>query len=228
MSIVELNSERYCGRCPSCMDSEYDRCWNPIQTDEEAVNTEFISNIFGSIHHPESSTNPEETLIPEETPNSPPFATGSSYTARRRTTKDNIAYKRLSKLMKDCYRTLTGEKVPEEVRKHSYKENYFLMVVTLLEKEGKLSKAEDLFDQAMTRFGKQIEEELSDQPEYLQHLKELIPRHQRALWLFRHSNNPVEDSMKELYDFANMRQKGKFYKAEKEVKELRQQHGLPI
>ncbi len=123
--------------------------------------------------------------------------------------------------MKDCYRQLTGEKVPEEVRKYSYKENYFLMIVTLIERQGKLQEAERLFEEKMTLFARQIEEELSNQPEYLQHLQQLIPRHRNALWLFRHSNDPVEESMKELYDFANMRQKSKFYKAEKEVKELR-------
>jgi hypothetical protein len=80
----------------------------------------------------------------------------------------------------------------------------------------------------MTLFCQQIEKDLFDQPEYLQHLRELVPRHEKALWCYRHSNSPVEESMKILYDFENMRQKGKFYKAQKEVEDLRKQHGLPL
>lgn len=68
-----------------------------------------------------------------------PNTTANTVSSRRRDTKDNNAYKRLSKIFKDCYRTLNGEKVPEEVRRHSYKENYFLMIATLLERQGKLA-----------------------------------------------------------------------------------------
>lgn len=80
----------------------------------------------------------------------------------------------------------------------------------------------------MILFGEQIEDELADQPQYLQHLKQLIPRHEKALWCYRHSHNPVDESMRILYDYENMRQKGKFHKAREEIEHLRKEHGLPL
>lgn len=199
------------------------------QTDEEAVSREFISNYITFLHVDSTQDTPAPTNTQEEAPIlSAPLPAPTTYTTRRRATKDNNAYKRLSKILKDCYRSLTGEKVPEEVRKHSCKENYFLMVATLLERKGKLAEAESLFQQAMTLFAEQIEEDLAEQPEYLQHLRELIPRHERALFCYRHSHSPVDESMRVLYDFENMRQKGKFYKAKKEVEDLRKEHGLAL
>lgn len=89
------------------------------------------------------------------------------------------------------------------------------MIITLLEKEGKLSESEGLFNDRVALFAEEIEVVYADQPEYLQHLKVLIQRHLKAFSVFMSfpESRPVEASMKILYDYESMRQKRHFKRA---------------
>ena len=74
-----------------------------------------------------------------------------------------------------------GAKVPTEVSHYKYKGNYFLMIITCLEKEGKLQQVVEIFEKKMEEFTLRIEKEYEAQPVYLKHLKALIKRHIEAL-----------------------------------------------
>ena len=74
-----------------------------------------------------------------------------------------------------------GSKVPPEVSQYKYKGNYFLMIITCLEKEGKLQQVVEFFEKKMEGFTVRIEKEYEGQPLYLNHLKTLIKRHIEAL-----------------------------------------------
>ena len=101
------------------------------------------------------------------------------------------------------------------------------MIITCLEKEGKLDEVVELFGEKMEEFTARIEKEYQGQPDYLNQLKTLIKRHMEVLEVFMTEQRPVEASLKILYDYNKMRQKHHFEKALREIKELRAGLGLP-
>lgn len=71
--------------------------------------------------------------------------------ANRKVTKDNVSHKKISKFLEKCYRTAIGVKVPEEIKKFYYREDYACMIWTKLEREGKLAATYPLFQADMAR-----------------------------------------------------------------------------
>jgi hypothetical protein len=151
---------------------------------------------------------------------SPVTAVGS-----RSKTNDNVAHKRVTKFLQDSYREVTKEKVPADIKKFYFREDYSLKIWTLLEKRGKLETSFTHFENSMNLFAAKIKREFIKQPQYLSHLEVLIGRYLVAFTLFKEGE--IEKSLKTVYDYENMRQRRNYVRAEAALLEMRQNMGLP-
>jgi hypothetical protein len=140
----------------ACIGTTEGSCFCNALADGTPISIRNISSEVEYLDDPTEDSSNNSGDSNSQTPlQNPPAPTPKN--SKRSSIKDNIAYKRISKIMQDCYRSLTGTKVPLEIKRHYYKENYFLMLITLLEKEGKLWDVEGLFQERMTLFAQRIE-----------------------------------------------------------------------
>jgi len=101
------------GTCPVCAGQSDGDCYcEPVTTSESAHSSKDISIQLSTV------------LIPNHS---------------RQLKKDNISHKRVSKIIKHIYRQIVGEKIDEEYRKYYHRQDFFVIILNLLEREAKIS-----------------------------------------------------------------------------------------